>query len=1029
MLAAVLQVLPAAAGPDRRALATTGARPRAAAAPEAHLLLRTGDPAPVEARVAESFGGELAELPGGGLLFRAEGDDSLMLLDAGGPRIVLNIGDRIDGCGTVSHIYQFSAAGDGSVAALVECYAVQAIVRLDMAGEAAETALATGMAMTIAGTPVEIGRVRGTALDGQGRLVAAVDAGPEHEAIVRQSPGGAPEILIESGDALGVSSFVGALREPAVNDAGVVAFSATTSVGTEVIATLVAGGTPSVLFSAPIAGPPGPSTPTLALAPPVLNDAGVVGFLHGDPAAIRVLRAAGGVVATVAEAGAPAPGGGTFSAITWVYPAIDAAGGVIFGARRSNGVGGLYRADGTTTKVAEQGDLTDEGGVLVGVGDWSITPLVGADGAVRFTAIDSAGAGLFSARAGSIAVDLRAGAPLDEPARFLRFDASASYFLPHLSAGPCMASDGGVVFDAVVTGRGRGLFARAGDGTILPVALDGDPAPGGGHFDGAYFTYASIAPGGRVAFLGAAPDGGRGSALQLYAGAAGGGLARVVGGGDPVVGFAAPISALLPPSPINAAGQVAVPAFLADGTWLLLVWDGSALGVFAAAGDALPGGETIAMLRLGQPGALLTPLLDDAGNLFFGAVTSSGMTALYRATLAGGLGSAVHLIGDGDLVQGGTLSPFRPQALAVDRSGRFAFGAVPAPATAVATFSADVGPIPRLVRAPVDPNLPPPPPGVPPPVAQALPRLAATSEGGVVHEDSGGVTGRKLLFATPRLPTDPDPNRAYDHVALVGPFVASPDGGWFTRPFSVTPPGGATGRAPLRLGSDADRYAVAVEPTSQGPEILVLFDLRPNREPVGVAGPDQTIECTGPDGAQVALDAGGSSDPDGDPLDYAWTGPFGSASGPSPVVTVPLGSFTITLTVTDPAGATAVDTLLVTVRDTVAPTLAARAAPDRLWPPDNRLAPVFFGIATGDRCDPRPLVTLLSVTSDDPRFDPPADVSGASYGTDDRVVSLRATRSGGIGGRTYMVTFAARDRSGNAAETSAGVLVPQSQKK
>lgn len=1028
ILAAALQVLPAAALPDRRAIATTAARPRAAAAPEAHLLLRTGDPAPVEARVGASFGGELAELPGGGLLFRPEGDDSLMLLEAGVVRIVLNIGDRIDGCGTVSHIYQFSAGGDGSVAALVECYAVQAIVRLDMAGGPAETALATGMTMTIAGTPAEIGRVRGTALDGQGRLVAAVDDGPELEAIVRQSPGGEPEILIESGDALGVAAFASALREPAVNDAGDVAFSATTSAGTEVIATLTAGGTPSVLFSAPIAVPPGPSAPTLALAPPVLNDAGVVGFLWGDPAAIRVLRAAGGVVATVAEAGDPAPGGGTFSAITWVYPAIDAAGGVIFGARRSNGIGGLYRADGSTTKVAEQGDITDQGGSLVGVGDWSITPLVGADGAVRFTAIDTEGVGLFAAGAGVVSVDLRAGIPLDEPARFVRFDASLSYFLPHLSSGPGMASDGGVVFDAVVTGRGRGLFARAGNGTIVPVALDGDPAPGGGHFDGAFFTYASIAPGGRVAFLGAAPDDGRGSALQLYAGAAGGGIARVVGGGDLVPGFAAPISSLLPPSPINAAGQVAVPAFLADGTWILLVWDGTALGVFAATGDTLPGGGTIAMLRLGQPGALLTPLLDDAGNLFFGAVTSGGTAALYRASLPGGLGSAIHLIGDGDLVQGGTLSPFRPQVLAVDRSGRFAFEAVPAPATAVATFSADVGPIPRLVRAPANQKLPPPPPG-PPPVAQALPRLAATAEGGVVHEDSGGLTGRKLLFATPRVPTDPDPDLAYDHVALVGPFVASPDGGLFTRPFSITPPGGATGRAPLRLGSDGDRYAVAVEPTSQGPEILVLFDLRPNREPVGVAGPDQTIECTGPDGAEVALDAGGSSDPDGDPLEYAWTGPFGSASGPSPVVTVPIGSFTITLTVTDPSGAVAVDTLLVTVRDTVAPTLAARAVPDLLWPPDGRLAPVFFGIATSDRCDPRPSVTLLMITSNDPKFDPAADVSGAAYGTNDRVVSLRATRSGGIGGRTYAVTFGARDRSGNAVEASVSVLVPQSQKK
>jgi len=581
--------------------------------------------------------------------------------------------------------------------------------------------------MTIAGTPVLIGRVRGTALDGQGRLVAAVDGGPGYEAIVRQSAGGAPEILIETGDPLGPGLFTGALREPSVNAAGTVAFSATTNLGSELIATLVPGGTASVLFSVPLVGPPGTAPHTLDLAPPAINAAGVVGFLRGDPAAIRVQRVAGGVVATVATAGDPAPGGDTFSAINWVYPAVDAAGGVLFGATRSDGRTGLYRSDGLATRVAEEGDATGGGGELVGVGDWSITPLVASDGAVRFTAVDTFGAGLFASAGGVVTVDLRAGTPLDEPARFLQFDTSPTWFLPHLSAGPFMAADGGVVFDALVTGRGRGLFARAADGTVAPVALDGDAAPGGGHFDGAYFTFASMAPGGRVAFLGAAPDGGRGSTLQLFVGSAGGALERIVGGGDSIPGFVAPISSLLPPSSINASGDVVVPAFLSDGTWLLLVWDGAALGLFAATGDALPGGDTIASLRLGQPGALLPPSLDDTGTILFGAQIAGGTSALYRATLEGGPGSAFRVLGDGDLVQGGTLQPFRPQGLAVDRSGRLAFQAVPALSTAASTWSADVGPIPRLVKPPVDPNPPPPPPGLPPPVDQAFPRLAATA--------------------------------------------------------------------------------------------------------------------------------------------------------------------------------------------------------------------------------------------------------------------------------------------------------------
>ncbi len=1028
ILAAGSPAVPSAGGLPAGAVTTTRHAPPAtsAPAPEAHLLLRSGDPAPVPARVAAAFGGELAELPGGGLLFRPEGDDSLMLLEAGSVRTVLNIGDRIDGCGTVSHIYQFSAGGDGSVAALVECYGRQAVVRVELAGGPAVTALVTGMTMTIAGSPVVIHRVRGTALDGLGRLVAAVDSGPGLEAIVRQTAGGAPEVLIETGDLLGAGLFAATIREPSVNRTGTVAFTAMTNLGTEVIATLVPGGTPSVLFSVPVVGPPGSTTNPLGWAPPALNDSGVVGFLVGDSAdALRVRRVAGGGVDTVGEAGDPAPGGDTFSAINWVYPAVDATGGVIFGATRSDGRTGLYRSDGLATRIAEIGDPT-AGGELVGVGDSSITPLVSSDGAVRFTATDTMGAGLFASKGGVVTVDLRAGTPLDEPARFLQFDTSASYFLPHLSAGPFLADDGGIVFDALVTGRGRGLFARAADGTIAPVALDGDPAPGGGHFDGAYFTFASMAPGGHVAFLGAAPDGPRGSTLQLFVGSAGAALERIVGGGDSIPGFAAPISSLLPPSSINAAGVVVVPAFLSDGTWLLLTWDGATLETFAASGDTLPGGDIIGSLRLGQAGALLPPSLDDAGNLLFGAQTTTGASALYRVAIGDGLGSAQRVLGDGDLVQGGVLQPFRPQGLAVDRSGRLAFQAVPTSAPAASTWSADVGPIPRLVKPPFDPNQPPPPPGFPPPVDPALPRLAATAGGGVVYENSGGQTGRALLFATPRVPTEPDPDHAYDQVALVGPFVASPDGGLFTRSFAAQGPGFGQPRTPLRLGSDGDRFAVAVEPTSQGPEILVLFDLRPNGAPVGAAGPDQTIECTGPVGALVALDAGGSSDPDNDPLVYSWSGPFGTAAGPSPTVTVPLGTWTITLTVTDPAGAVSTDTVVVTVRDTVAPTLQVRAVPDRLWPPDGRLAPVVVSITTGDLCDPQPIVTLVSITSNDPRFDPAGDVSGASYGTADRVVFLRAKRTGGIGGRTYTLTYAATDHSGNAASATTGVLVPQS---
>lgn len=95
-----------------------------------------------------------------------------------------------------------------------------------------------------------------------------------------------------------------------------------------------------------------------------------------------------------------------------------------------------------------------------------------------------------------------------------------------------------------------------------------------------------------------------------------------------------------------------------------------------------------------------------------------------------------------------------------------------------------------------------------------------------------------------------------------------------------------------------------------------------NRPPVASAGPDQVVEATSPADAVVTLDGSASSDPDSDALTFTWTGPFGQRTGASISVTLPLGMHTITLTVDDRYGGTAADTVTVTVRDTIAPTVA-----------------------------------------------------------------------------------------------------------
>ncbi|HLB25293.1 MAG TPA: HYR domain-containing protein, partial [Nitrospirota bacterium] len=101
----------------------------------------------------------------------------------------------------------------------------------------------------------------------------------------------------------------------------------------------------------------------------------------------------------------------------------------------------------------------------------------------------------------------------------------------------------------------------------------------------------------------------------------------------------------------------------------------------------------------------------------------------------------------------------------------------------------------------------------------------------------------------------------------------------------------------------------------------------PNSPPVADAGPDFAVECSGGK-TDAPLDGTASSDPDGDPLIYSWTGDFhpNPAEGPIPAVKLSRGTYTLALTVDDGKGGTATDTVVVDVTDTTAP--SADAGPD-----------------------------------------------------------------------------------------------------
>ena len=132
--------------------------------------------------------------------------------------------------------------------------------------------------------------------------------------------------------------------------------------------------------------------------------------------------------------------------------------------------------------------------------------------------------------------------------------------------------------------------------------------------------------------------------------------------------------------------------------------------------------------------------------------------------------------------------------------------------------------------------------------------------------------------------------------------------------------------------NDVFGQSVAYADRRNGTEDIFVTSFIWNRPPVANAGLPQTVHP----GTAVTLDASGSSDPEGDPITYAWnlTAPAGSGAtivgattvNPSFVVDLP-GTYTATLVVTDSYDQTsAVSTVTISTSNT--PPLAA-AGPDQ----------------------------------------------------------------------------------------------------
>jgi DNA/RNA endonuclease G (NUC1) len=234
------------------------------------------------------------------------------------------------------------------------------------------------------------------------------------------------------------------------------------------------------------------------------------------------------------------------------------------------------------------------------------------------------------------------------------------------------------------------------------------------------------------------------------------------------------------------------------------------------------------------------------------------------------------------------------------------------------------------------------------------------------------------------------------------------------------------------FGSDSFTYTIGDGNGGTDTATVSITVTSVNDPPVANAGQDQITSCTD----TVALNGTASSDVDdaSNTLVYIWTeGSTVIATGANPTVTLSVGVHTITLTVTDPHGASSQDTVLVAVVDTSLPVITLTGQTIVLGSSNHQYETIALNslvVSASDACDPTvdmSDVVISQVTSDEAEND-----NGDGNTSNDivivpdcRSVQLRAERAGGGNGRVYTITLLVRDTAGNTTTATATVTVPK----